>query len=363
MKVYVFGTRGFPLVQGGVEKHCEMLYPLIAEKAEVVVYRRKPYITLAKNTHYPSIRFIDLPSTRIKGFEALWHSFLATLHILTQPRGIVHIHNIGPSLFMPLLRLFKRKIVLTFHTANYEHDKWHFIARQFLKFCEKIALRNAHAIIFINRYRFEQFPDRIRQKSMYIPNGIHLPVVADATRHLAKWGLEGQKYILSVGRITPEKGFDILIKAFLGASTPYKLVIAGGTEAETGYYRHLTGLSDPDKIIFTGYVYGEALQQLYTHADLFVLSSVSEGFPFVLLEAMSYGLPLLVSDIPATRLVTLSPRCYFPVGDVAALTAKIIGFIERNDQQKPVSYDLSPFDWRLIAEQTLAIYEKVIPNV
>ena len=362
MKIYVFGTRGFPLVQGGVEKHCEILYPSIVSEAqkedrtEVVVYRRKPYISLSKNARYPNIRFIDLPSTRIKGFEVLYHSLLSVLHILTQPRGIIHIHNIGPALFTPVLRLFKRKVILTYHSANYEHQKWNFIERKLLKLCEKIALRYANGIIFVNRFHLEKFPVRIRKKSHYIPNGIQTPIFSCSSEYLEKWGLCGTKYILSVGRITPEKGFEILIKAFLSIHSDFKLAIAGGTESETGYYEQLIGMCDKNKIVFTGYVFGEALSQLYTHAELFVLPSFSEGFPLVLLEAMSYGLPLIVSDIPATRLIELAPKCYFPVGDIDALKEKLIDFMQANHEQKPVAYDLSPYDWRKIAKQTIGVY-------
>ena len=352
MKIYVFGTRGFPLVQGGVEKHCENIYPLIAQHAEVVVYRRKPYIPPSNKTQYPGIRFVDLPSTRIKGFETVWHSFLCTVHILTQPSGIVHIHNIGPAMFTPLLRLFKRKVALTYHSPNYEHQKWNFAERYLLKICEKIALRYANVIIFVNRFRMETFASqRRRQQHYYLPNGINPPALSDSTGYLEKWGVHQTRYIVAIGRITPEKGFDILIKAFTALQTGYKLVIAGSAGAETGYYRQLTGISDPHNVIFTGYVYGEALNQLYSHASLFVLPSLHEGFPLVLLEAMSYRLPLIVSDIPATHLVDLPPQNYFPAGDVDALKDKLAAFCQNAQNPRP-SYDLSHYNWDKIAEQT-----------
>jgi glycosyltransferase involved in cell wall biosynthesis len=345
-------------VQGGVEKHCENLYPRIAGKMTVVVYRRRPYVTHSKDACYPGIQFVDLPSTRIKGFESLWHSLLSTLHILTQPRGTVHIHNIGPALFTPILRLFGYKVVLTYHTANYEHQKWNIAVQVWLKISEKVALKYANSILFINHFRMEQSVGRFRKKSHCIPNGITPPVFSYSSEYLEKWGIKNEKYILSVGRISPEKGFDILLKAFSSIHTDFKLVIAGGAETEKNYYERLIDLSDRNRVIFTGYVYGEPLYQLYTHAELFVLPSRSEGFPLVLLEAMSYHLPLIVSDIPATRLVELPPQNYFPVEDVDALKNKLIDFIQQKHCPKP-SYDLSPYDWDQIAEQTLEIYEKI----
>ena len=362
MKVYVFGTRGFPLIQGGVEKHCENLYPRIAGQsgAEVTAYRRKPYINTTEKGHYPGIRFIDLPSTKIKGFEAFIHSFLSALNTIVRRSDIVHIHNIGPALFTPLLRLFGKKIILTYHSANYEHNKWNALEQKILRISEKLALKYAHAIIFVNHFQMNKFPAGIQQKSYYIPNGIEQPIFSGSSGYLEKWGVKNTKYILTVGRITPEKGFDILIKAFSSVNTEFKLVIAGGAEAETGFYKQLVESADPDKIVFTGFVHGEELYQLYAHAQLFVSSSLSEGFPIALLEAMSYSLPLIVSDIPAMRLVSLPSQCYFPVGDIEALSNKLADFTQTSQEHKP-SYDLSPYDWSKIAEKTVDVYRKVLP--
>ena len=145
MKVYVFGTRGFPGVQGGVEKHCEYLYMNFPKDIQVTVFRRKSYIH--QNVTYSNIRFIDLPSTKIKGIEALVHSFLCSLVCIIKRPDIVHIHNIGPGFFVPLLRLFNLKVVLTYHSANYEHKKWGWLAKHFLKLSEKIALIFSNKII------------------------------------------------------------------------------------------------------------------------------------------------------------------------------------------------------------------------
>ena len=359
MKICVFGTRGFPLIQGGVEKHCEHLYPRIARHSdtEVIVYRRKPYVVNSQDKSYPGICFIDLPSTKIKGFEALFHSLLSSLNALKQHPDIVHIHNIGPALFTPLLRLFGKKIVLTYHSANYEHKKWNAIEQAFLRISEKLALKYAHAIIFVNHFQMNKFDDRILQKSCYIPNGIEKPVFSHSSEYMEKWGINNTKYILAVGRITPEKGFDILIKAFSSIDTEFKLVIAGGTEAETEYYNELTVMAANKDIIFTGVIHGEELYQLYTNAQLFVIPSISEGFPIVLLEAMSYNLPVIASDIPATHLVSLPPKCYFPTGNHEALAKKITDFI--NTPQPKPSYDLSPYDWGNIAKQTMEVFKSV----
>lgn len=357
MRICVIGTRGFPHIQGGVEKHCEALYPLLAKDNEIIVFRRKPYVT-DKVTSYQNIRFIDLPSTTIKGFEAVLHSFLATVYAVFIRPDAVHIHNIGPAMFAPILKLFGIKMMLTYHSPNYEHKKWGWFSRHLLLMSEKIALSCADAIIFVNKFQMEKYKEKVRRKSYYVPNGI--PVKSNKTNndYLQTLGVEPGKYIVAVGRITPEKGFDYLIKAFGKAClTDYALVIAGGVEAESSYGEELKKLSNGLNVVFAGFVQGERLESLYTNARLYVLSSVNEGFPLVLLEAMSYGLDVLVSDIPATHLVELEKEDYFEKANVDDLARRLQEKLSRPFVKR--NYELDDFDWHGIAGKT----EKILQSV
>jgi len=351
MKVCVIGTRGFPFIEGGVEKHCESLYPLLAENAEIVCFRRQSYVK--KNANYRNITFIDLPSTRIKGLEALMHSFLAVLCAIAQRADVVHFHNIGPALFAPLVKLFSVPVLLTYHSPNYEHQKWGRFAKKFLLFSEHVALKFSDKIIFVNDYQMRKYPQYIQEKSVYIPNGINLPRTTQSYDKLSKYDLQPGKYVLSVGRITPEKGFHTLIRAFKELNrNDYKLVIAGGVEFESGYMKELQILSKDLPVVFTGYVFGDMLAQLYSNAALFVLASENEGFPLVLLEAMSYQKDVLVSDIPATRLIALDEADYFPSGNCEMLYEAMQNKLRVLQKRE---YDLTGYNWQKIAEQTESV--------
>lgn len=353
MKICVIGTRGFPFIQGGVEKHCEMLYPQL-KNAEIIVFRRKPYVT--ESLAYQNIRFVDLPSTKIKGFEAVLHSFLASLRAIRIRPDAVHFHNIGPALFSPLIKLFKIPVVLTYHSPNYEHKKWGKLAKTILRFSEQIALKYADKIIFVSKFQQAKYPEWVLAKSAFVPNGIDEPVISGKQDHLEAYGLTPGKYILSVGRITPEKGFHTLVQAFR-ASEPedVKLVIAGSMDHKSAYMEQLKALAGELPVVFPGYVFGEKLAQLYANAGLFVLASENEGFPLVLLEAMSYGRDVLVSDIPATHLVELPEQDYFPVGDHETLGKKLK---ERACAPSEKTYDLTAFSWEKIGKQTMELLEE-----
>lgn len=355
MRVCVFGTRGFPNVEGGVEKHCEELYPLLGKEMEIIVFRRKSYVV--NKAEYKNIRFVDLPSTRIKGVEALIHSCLAAISTIWIHPDAVHIHNIGPALFAPLLKLFSIPVVLTYHSPNYEHKKWGYFAKKLLRFCELIALKFADKVVFVNRFQMQKFGQPVQNKSIYIPNGITEPNINKNQSYLEKIGVQPGKYILSVGRITPEKGFHTLIKAFgMQKEADYKLVVAGGVEFENSYMQELAVLSENLPVVFTGYVSGDDLAQLYSNAALYVLASENEGFPLVLLEAMSYKRNVLVSDIPATHLVSLKDTDYFSMGDAATL-AKMIE--EKLLEPSERVYDLKGFTWENHANQIAEIFREV----
>ena len=356
MKLSVIGLRGFPMIEGGVEKHCESLYPKLKEDIDITVYRRKSYVK--SDGSYDHISFIDLPSTKIKGFEPFFHSFISSVSALIRKPDVVHYHNIGPALFSPIVKIRKIPVVLTYHSPNYEHKKWGKFARNLLLFSEKVALRTADKIVFVNSFQMEKYGVDIRNKSVYVPNGINDLPISPNTNYLKEIGVEPGKYILSVGRITQEKGFDTLIKAYkLAKKDGVKLVIAGGVEFENGYMKQLKDLSAGEDVIFTGYTFGDNLHQLYTHAEMYILASNNEGFPLVLLEAMKYGLDVLVSDIPATHLVDLDEDDYFERGNYKMLADKIT---YRIVNQKQRNYDLTQYDWKHIAEEMSSIYEQIV---
>ncbi|MBQ9556528.1 MAG: glycosyltransferase family 4 protein [Muribaculaceae bacterium] len=353
--IAVIGTRGFPGIQGGVEAHSYFLYTRMSG-VSVRVYRRRAYLTSQSAQSFPNIEYIDLPSTRIKGFEAVWHTLLSVMHILFHRPDVVHIHNIGPGMFAPLLRLMGLPVVLTYHSPNYEHDKWNAPARWLLRQCEKISLRFSNRVIFVNKHQMEKCG--ALDKSVFIPNGIDPVTRSTSTSFLDKHGITRGEYLLAVGRLTPEKGLEYLVEAANRLPQVRQLVIAGASDHDTAYRELLVSLDVNRKVIFTGFTSGEDLRQLYSHARCFVLPSVNEGFPMVLLEAMAYGLPILCSDIPGTRQIDLPEQDYFAVRDVDSLCAAITRQMDKPREVK--DYDLRQYDWQSIARQVQQQYNSAI---
>jgi len=364
MRVNVIGTRGFPDIQGGVEKHCESLYPLLAKKnIDIKVFRRKPYIhDRNKKAFISKVRFQDLWTIQNKNFEAIIHSIFAAIICLNEKPDVVHIHNIGPSLILPLLKLRKLSTVVTYHSQNYAHSKWGRFAKEILKIGEKFVNRFADEVIFVSKMQEEIFKGN---NKTYIPNGITIPDIATHSDFLSKIDVDPKKYILAIGRFAPEKGLDILIKTFQKLNSDFRLVIAGDADHKTEYSQKLKKMiDDDDRIIRTGFITGEPLNQIFSHARLFVLPSFHEGMPIALLEAMSYGLPVLVSDIPANLEVDLPSEWYFQCGSKSDLQKKMEILLNKKiteTEQRELRIRIAwKYNWLKIAEQTISVYEKAV---
>lgn len=361
MKIGVIGTRGFPEVQGGIETHCMELYSRIARNKDVsiTVYRRTPYISESnRNPGFMNIRFIDIPVPRSKNFETLLHSFLATVHALFQGFDIVHYHNTGPGFFIPLLKISKAKIFFTYHNVSYTQKKWSRFAKLFLGSSEKVSMTRADYVIFISEIIRSEMLAKYKIKNHgVIPNGVNLPVKSEKSDYIESVGLQKKKYVIAIGRFLEEKGFDYLIRAFAKADLKdYKLVIAGDTDYPTEYSDKLKELAAHNKVVLTGFIKGEKLNQVFTWASLFVMSSFEEGLPIALLEAMSYNIDALASDIPANLQVGLDKDDYFKVGDEDDLSEKIVLKLKSGKENNFSEILRLRFNWDKIAHDTYNTY-------
>ena len=364
MRIVVVGLRGFPNIQGGIETHCEELYPRIVTLGhEVIVIRRTGFVKEnPPMTTYKDVKFNDIKSPFVIGLEAAIHTFKGIWYAKKIHADIVHVHAIGPAIAIPLAKLLGLKVVMTHHGPDYDREKWGRFARFVLKTGEFFAAKMADEIIVISTVIRDILHNKYgRNKAIHlIYNGVNAGKVPSTTDYLDKLNLEKKKYILAVGRFVEEKGFDKLIKAYLSSNIKnYKLVIAGDADHNTQYAHDLKKLAKENGILLTGMIKGDKLQSLYANAKLFVLPSSHEGLPITLLEAMSYNLDVLVSDIPANKAVGLNPDCYFIQNNSVDFENKLT---DKLSQVIKPEYDLTPYNWDNIAEDTLNVYYRILNN-
>lgn len=363
MKIAVTGTRGIPDIQGGVETHCEQLYPRLARMGhEITVFRRKSYCERsAELANYRGVALKTIFSPRLKSLEAIVHTFLAVIEARRMKTDIVHIHAIGPSLMVPLARLLGMRVVVTNHGPDYMRKKWGRAAKMMLRAGEAAGTKYANGVIAISHEIADNLATKYKRNDIYlIANGVEKPERCNETDYIESLGLKQGKYVIALGRFVKEKGFDELINAWEKSNChdEYKLVIAGNADHPDDYSRQLRNKANEAGVVLTGFVKGKALRELMSHAALFAMPSTHEGLPIALLEAMSYSLDVATSDINACKLPELDESDHYNTGNTDALTDLIDRKLAAHIT--PRAYDLSAYDWDIIACETEKVYRDIL---
>lgn len=308
MKIAMIGHKRIPSREGGIEIVVEQLATRMVQAGHSVdVYNRKGHHVSgkendagesAKMKQYKGIQLITVPTFQNRQLNAVVYSFLATIRALFGRYDVIHYHAEGPCSMLWIPHLFGIRTVATIHGLDWQRSKWGGFAEKFLLFGEKVAVKYADEIIVLSANMQQYFKDTYNRETILIPNGVMKPVVKSDVHIKEKWGLTKDSYILFLARIVPEKGLHYLLDAYRGIQTEKKLVIAGGSSHTDDYMEEIKKkASQDDRILMTGFVQGELLEELYSNAYVYVLPSDVEGMPISLLEAMSYGNCCLISNI------------------------------------------------------------------
>ncbi|OGI23061.1 MAG: hypothetical protein A2255_02915, partial [Candidatus Melainabacteria bacterium RIFOXYA2_FULL_32_9] len=301
MKIAVVGSRGVPATFGGIEKHCEEIYSRLVQMGHfVTIYARKGYIDNRIN-EYKGIKIKPLWTFKSKHLEATFHTFWALLHAVFSDADIIHFHAQGPCLFawIPKLLSPNKKLIFTCHGIDWQRNKWNFLASNIIRLGEIFSATFFDTQITVSKSLEEYYRNKYSINPITIINGVTISSIKELELIKEKFGLNEKDYLLFVGRLVPEKAPHKLIEAYKQTKTEKKLVLVGGSASTDSYVAHLKDLAKDDKrIIFTSYLYGDELKEIYSNAYLYVSTSELEGLPLTLLEAMSYGIPVLSSPIP-----------------------------------------------------------------
>lgn len=377
MKIVITGTRGIPNVMGGVETHCEELFPRIAAMGEdVTVIRRASYVAPCNppagdgNMHeWKGVKLVDIATPKKKSLEAIVHTFRAINKAKRLGAEVLHVHAIGPALLVPYARLLGMKVVFTHHGPDYDRDKWGKAAKMILKLGERMGCKFANEVIVISDVIKNLIARKYgRTEHVHlIYNGVPSPEICDYPEYFEELGIEKGKYILGMCRFVPEKNLHHLVSAFAEIKKlkderikELKLVLAGDTDFEDEYSRGLKEMARKNGVVLTGFIKGRKLHSLLTNCRCYCLPSSHEGLPIALLEAMSYKVPVVVSDIPANLEVGLPKEDYFPCGDVKALAEKLKEIVSKPFE--PVNYDMGKYDWDKIAKQVDKVYKGMMTD-
>ncbi|MBI4524213.1 MAG: glycosyltransferase family 4 protein [Deltaproteobacteria bacterium] len=356
MKIAMLGLKGVPYPEG-IENFTEQVGWRLAERGHRVTVYVRPYVKVGDS--YRGMQIRRLPSINTKHFDALTHTFLATLDAARSDVDVVHFHALGPSVFSFIPGMRGIKVVVQVHGLDWQRQKWGRIAKMCLRWAEYAAAYFPDRTVVISETLKNYFEQKYRKHLEYIPTGVEAYPQREP-QEIKKWGLEKGKYILFLGRLVPEKGCHYLLKAFATINSPMKLVIAGDGSHSDDYVLQLKQLSGRN-VIFTGHVKGTFLEELFSNAYFYVLPSELEGLPHSLLQALSFGKCVLASGIPANMEALGDCGLTFKSGDIEDLRRQMLfllenpGFVhaQKDKSQARVSQH---YGWDAVVDKLERIY-------
>lgn len=376
MKVAMIGHKIVPSRRGGIENVLTSLCPLLAESGvDVTCYNRSTdkveneYIDMVDHNKYRGVTLKKAWTIEAKGISAMISSFTAAISATFAGFDVLHFHAEGPCAAMWIPKMFGKRCVATVHGLDWQREKWSgSFASKYIKFGEKVMVKCADEIIVLSESAKAYFKETYNRDTVLIHNGIDKPTIKQAEKITELYGLSKGDYICTVSRLTAEKGLHYLIEAYNNIKTDKKLVISGDTSDTDEYVAYIKQMAgDNPNIIFTGFISGDILKEIYSNAYIVAVPSDIEGMSISLLEALAYGNAVLCSDIPENTLVTEDKAINFKKSDVADLQNKLQNMCDDNLCVENLKHGVDDFilekyNWNDVAVATRNLYEKVLTN-
>lgn len=302
-RLALVGTRGVPASYSGFETCAEQLGArLVSRGHRVTVYNRAHHVRYTAPT-YRGMRLVRVHGIATKHLDTFTHTALSLLHTLTQDYDamVVFIAGNAPLCLIPR-SLSRARVILNVDGLDWRRRKWGRLARSYLRFSEQLASQVAHAVVTDSRRVQSYYRQAYGVETVFIPYGGDVTLRAPGAV-LQRFGLQQGRYVLFVGRLVPENCADHLVEAWRilrrsrRVPADFRCVIVGDAPYAADYIADLKSRAEGDpSIIFTGYQFGEAYEELGSNALIFVETSEVGGTHPALVEAMAFGNCVIVNN-------------------------------------------------------------------
>ena len=331
MKIVLVGGQNVPGIGGAEAYMFNMGKSLFKSGHDVTI------ICSDRKTYTTSVDGIEIvhevcPKSNMVALPMLFFKSLAYIYKNRKEIDVVNFQSIFFA-FLPgwITALCGCKVCYTIHSLAEDNPKHGKMLKLLMKMMAFVSIwLCGKNILTISKSKAKEVKARYGKTCSVVPCGVDLPISDINSDILVRFGINSGHYYLTIGRIDPIKNLDVLIKAFnKNKSKGYQLVIAG--DYENNYGRYLQDLAEGNEnIIFVGRVMGDDKDCLLKNCFINCLVSSSEGMPISLLEAMAYGKPCIVTDIPAIREVMQEKWGYWcKVKDVDSLQRQM-EYVEGN---------------------------------
>jgi glycosyltransferase involved in cell wall biosynthesis len=374
MKVAFLGAEGVPY-PAAFAKITEEIGARLADRGnEVLVYGRRRYV--AHNDAYRGMQRRAVTSFNTKHFDTLSFSSLSMLHLLGSGwADVAHIHGIGPGPLAAGPRLRGIKTVVHVHALDWNREKWGKVAKLCLRAGERASVSLPDATVTVSRGLKQYLEQKYEKPVFYVPQGLDEPIYAEAQEILAI-GLRPRDYLLFMGRLVPEKGVHHLLDAYKSLANqwtdkarPLPPLVIAGSPAHSAEYAESLRRTAPSNVRFLGHVDGRLKLELFSNAAVYLQPSLLEGLSLTLLEALSYGNAVLVSDIPENLEVMSdlesSDAMTFRTGDVGDLSLKLEELLRDEEHTRQIGERAGAkvramYSWDHATDEMEHVYESIL---
>lgn len=362
MKIAYVGTKGIPAKYGGFESCVEKTSDYMARLGyKVIVYsvkERENSQSMHKNIEIRFVPQIGFPTID----RVLREIYPIFLHF--KSRNVI-FHIYGPYLFMKILRILRIKTILSTDGFEWKRNSYSFLTKKIVYYGYKIGVKNASLVTADSIFVKQWIKQNWKKNSIYLPYGYKRSKLAPKNQILSlkEFNLEKNSYYLFVGRLVPEKGVHLLVKAFLRLKTKKKLVILGADPMRGDPYKNLLKRYANSNIIFLRPMFGEKYDLISSNSYVQVRPGIndSEGSSPVSIESLGFGLCILASDVPQNKEVLLDSAIFFKSNDINDLYEKFL-FLENNPDEVKKYRILAKersvyFSWDKILVKTNKLYK------
>ena len=362
-RIAIFGIRSIPPRAGsaGADTSATEYYTRFVERGhKVTCYNRIYKDDTDLINEFKGIKLINMRTINIAGFDSLYHSFKATMHIIFfNTADIIEIGNGGNSIWALFLRMFGKKVFVFQDGVDWRRDKWPWYGKMFLYLSAYLTAKLPNRVIFDNIYAKDLFEKKFKKKFDLNTYGSEIRDFVESDEVCKRLNLIPGEYFLFVGRFIPDKGLHYLLPAFEKLKTDKKLVMVGGSPNPSEYELTLRSTKDP-RIIFPGYIYGNDTLNLMKHAYLYIQPSDIEGLSPVILQVMGIGAPLLCSDIQENIFVVEDTTLTFKKSDIDSLNERLQYALEHPEELKKLALKANDlvnknFSWDTVIDKHLEL--------
>lgn len=320
MRIALMGTRGIPARYGGFETFAEQLSTrLVARGHEVTVYSRCGFLARwGALDSFQGVRRRRVPTIFHKYLETPLSGLTTFIDSLFQRYDGILLCNAANSPFAPILKLKGTPLLINVDGIERDRAKWNKLGKAWYLLGERASVSLATRLVSDADVIAEYYRSAYGCDSEVIPYGVH-PRVRPAGETLRRFGLQPKGYVLYVSRLEPENNALGVIEAYNKLSTDVPLVIVGDAPYAKEYKDRLKAVASKG-VIFTGFQFGEAYEELQSNCRCYVQATEVGGTHPALVESMSYGNCVIANGTPENLEVIGDAGLSYPKNDFTELS-------------------------------------------